>query len=467
MCDVTHSYVWYDASICVTWLICLCAITHSYIWRDSWLDDIWTHFENWEWKYEANWGYGIILYVTNSGEYSRRDTFNLTREDPYQFFDSLVPPQNDTLQGAFLNGLIVFFADVFFSFLSPPPSFLQDTWIWRGWPMTHMKHACICLFANSCLKGVVAVCCSVLQYVAVCCSVLQCAVTHCKTLNTLQRIMSIFVCSRTHVCSVLQCAAVCCSGCCCCCSVVQFVAQDCNTLNTLQRCLSVYVCSRTNGCSVLQCVAVRGATLCNTFNALQQCMSTYVCSRNHVCSVLQCAAVHCRVLQYVAVCGLCCSVWHHTARRTPHAATIHSSHCNDAWVYIYVPNSCLLCVEFVACNTLQRIGAHYNTLQHTQHSAIIHEYTCMLRTQVCSALSVLQCAATHCITPNTLQRTATPCNTLQRVMNTCVCSRTHVHSVLSVLQYAAVCCGVLSFLQCAVRPWIHKYIHIYIYIYTY
>ena len=52
-------------------------------------------------------------------------------------------------------------------------------------------------------------------------------------------------------------------------------------------------------------------------------------------------------------------------------------------------------------------------------------------------------------------------------MNTYVCLRTHVYSVLRVLQYATVCCSVLSVLQCAVRPWIHKYIHIHVYIHIY
>jgi len=35
MCDVTHSYVWHDAFICVTWLIHMCDMTHSCVWHDS------------------------------------------------------------------------------------------------------------------------------------------------------------------------------------------------------------------------------------------------------------------------------------------------------------------------------------------------------------------------------------------------------------------------------------------------
>jgi len=35
VCDVTHSYVWRDSSIFVTWLIHMCDMTHSYVWSAS------------------------------------------------------------------------------------------------------------------------------------------------------------------------------------------------------------------------------------------------------------------------------------------------------------------------------------------------------------------------------------------------------------------------------------------------
>ena len=35
MCDMTHSYVWHDSFICVTWLIHMCDMTRSYVWYDS------------------------------------------------------------------------------------------------------------------------------------------------------------------------------------------------------------------------------------------------------------------------------------------------------------------------------------------------------------------------------------------------------------------------------------------------
>ena len=34
---MTHSYVWHDSFICVTWLIHMCDMTHSYVWHDSFM----------------------------------------------------------------------------------------------------------------------------------------------------------------------------------------------------------------------------------------------------------------------------------------------------------------------------------------------------------------------------------------------------------------------------------------------
>ena len=41
MCDVTQSYVWHDAFICVTWLIHMCDMTRSYVWHDSFIYSTW------------------------------------------------------------------------------------------------------------------------------------------------------------------------------------------------------------------------------------------------------------------------------------------------------------------------------------------------------------------------------------------------------------------------------------------
>jgi len=36
-CDMTHSYVWHDSFIYITWLIHICDMTHSYMWHDSFI----------------------------------------------------------------------------------------------------------------------------------------------------------------------------------------------------------------------------------------------------------------------------------------------------------------------------------------------------------------------------------------------------------------------------------------------
>jgi len=45
-CDMSHSCVWHDAFMCVTWLIHVFDMTHSYVWHDSficvrWLLHVW------------------------------------------------------------------------------------------------------------------------------------------------------------------------------------------------------------------------------------------------------------------------------------------------------------------------------------------------------------------------------------------------------------------------------------------
>jgi len=40
-CDMTHSYVWHDSFIRVTWLIRTCDMTHLYVWHDSFVFVTW------------------------------------------------------------------------------------------------------------------------------------------------------------------------------------------------------------------------------------------------------------------------------------------------------------------------------------------------------------------------------------------------------------------------------------------
>jgi len=41
ICAITHSYVWHDSFICVTRLIHMCDMTHSYVWHDSFICVTW------------------------------------------------------------------------------------------------------------------------------------------------------------------------------------------------------------------------------------------------------------------------------------------------------------------------------------------------------------------------------------------------------------------------------------------
>jgi len=54
VCDMTHSYMWHDSFIYVTWLIHICDMTHSYMWHDSFICDM-THSYMW---------HDSFLYVT-------------------------------------------------------------------------------------------------------------------------------------------------------------------------------------------------------------------------------------------------------------------------------------------------------------------------------------------------------------------------------------------------------------------
>ena len=53
MCDMTHSYLRHDASICATWRIHMCDMTHSYVWHDAFICDM-TH-SYWSNTFDAKW----------------------------------------------------------------------------------------------------------------------------------------------------------------------------------------------------------------------------------------------------------------------------------------------------------------------------------------------------------------------------------------------------------------------------
>jgi len=181
----------------------------------------------------------------------------------------------------------------------------------------------------------VAVCCSMLQYVAVRCRVIvfestwahRAAISACLDSTSAHPFMNRLTwCSEKERGSVLQCVAVCVRVLKCvavCCSVLQCVAVFCTSPHESPHmmlgegarqcvavCCSVRPCVAVC-CSVLQCVAVCCSVLhIPTWIASNVAWRRSVLVRQCVavcCSVLQCIAVCCSVLQCVAVC---CSVLH-------------------------------------------------------------------------------------------------------------------------------------------------------------
>ena len=235
-------------------------------------------------------------------------------------------------------------------------------------------------------------------------------------------------------------------------------AQSCvivqGVLRVLSRC-----------CSVLQCVAV----CCNVLQCVAVCCSVLQCVAV-CCSVLQCVAVCCSVLQYVAGCcsvlqcvAVCCITvsienesrdvpWHvsHYHTLIPHHSTmttIHLSYRYHIWMS-HVPHIWMKClahtngtslefeifrwlVELVICiqlgkhchdephgalpryNTLQHSATHCNTLQHT--TAWVTRRIIRLQ-HAATHGNILQHTAAHC---STLQHTAAHCNTLQHAAAHC------------------------------------------------
>jgi len=47
LCDMTHSCVWHDAFMSVTWCIHMCDVTHSYVWHDSFIWVTWLIWYVW------------------------------------------------------------------------------------------------------------------------------------------------------------------------------------------------------------------------------------------------------------------------------------------------------------------------------------------------------------------------------------------------------------------------------------
>jgi len=62
MFDMTHSYVWHDSFICVTWRIHMCDMIQSYVWLDSFICVPWL-FHTWDKAYTYVWRDSFICVM--------------------------------------------------------------------------------------------------------------------------------------------------------------------------------------------------------------------------------------------------------------------------------------------------------------------------------------------------------------------------------------------------------------------
>ena len=209
---------------------------------------------------------------------------------------------------------------------------------------------------------------------------------------------------------MLQCVAVCCSmvqRAAVCCSVLQCVAVFCSVLQCVAVCCNVLqcvavlqltcvrACVSCTGIHVLQCVAQCVAVWCSVLQCAAVCCS--VLQRAVAfCSVLKCVAVCCSVLQYVVVCCSMLQLSECFALTAPRS--LQHAHCNTfTATHSFLPASHhSICRNTVSvlhlfnCNTLQHTATHCNTLTSTS-IASLDLLKCRLKgVSECVAVSVLQ-----------------------------------------------------------------------------
>jgi len=168
-------------------------------------------------------------------------------------------------------------------------------------------------------------------------------------------------------------------------------------------------------CAVVCCKSVRCRLDAFTLHVVVCCVlwCVVVC-----CSVLQCVAVCCSVLQCVAVCcsvlrcfEVCCRFVASLLYTTPVVSHHTAMHCNA----LQRTATCTA-THHLSCFTLLRRSCRF-TLQHVQRTAthcsiLQHTATCTA-TQHLSCFTLPRCYCRFILHKcNTLQRTATHCNTL-------------------------------------------------------
>jgi len=151
MCDMTHSYVWHDSFICVTWSIHMCDMTHSYVWHDPFICVTWSiHMCDMTHSYVWHGSFICVTVMSHiwTGLYSRPTT-NKCNHDlhplPHQRYLSLILLHTYTY--TFTYTCILSF--LFFLISTVIPSQHQPTWSWTPRTLALLfTHPCTYLYIH-------------------------------------------------------------------------------------------------------------------------------------------------------------------------------------------------------------------------------------------------------------------------------------------------------------------------------
>ena len=251
----SHSYVWRDWFICITWLIEMCDMTHSYVRHDSFICTTWLiHMHN----------------MTQS--YVRHDSFICAQWLIHVHDMTHLLACHDSLRCA---TWLIHMCDMTHSFIRHNSLIASASYQWvMANTYSYMLQPTHTHYQTGDNRMPVRMNMNELQCVAAYCSVLQSAHT---LPDTRQENSSLYEYKWIAHCNTLQHTATHCN-------TLQHTATHCNTMN----------------CSALQCVAVCCIMLQSTHtlpDGQQQNASSYEYEWVAVCcSVVQCVAVHTHTL---------------------------------------------------------------------------------------------------------------------------------------------------------------------------
>jgi len=189
------------------------------------------------------------------------------------------------------------------------------------------------------------------------------------------------------------------------------------------------------------------------------------------CSILQHTATHCNTLQHTAT--HCNTLQHIVCNTLQHSATLcvqcsNSHPCRDT-----AADCTTLQHTATHCNTLQHTTTHYTTLYRTAPhcNMLTRAENCpakavrrashqLLSCTQCSVwqcvvmwCSVVQCSAVCCSVPDVLQGKEWRIS-VHPYFGVLSLPMIHVRLSSIRMQYAAVCCSVLRWLQCVAAPYV-------------